>query len=185
MLRCSYSEARLAAYVDGELTAIERARVSQHVAQCAHCAALLEEFRVIDALLLTPRRIAPAPNFTFKVMAEIRAFPAPRVRHASSLSVLGTYVVFAWATIGAFLIWGGASARAMLAWMAAGLAHNANAFGNLAAVTGHLFGRQTPDVTAAMGAVLGADVLVAGAIVALYALRRSRRSAAATVREPC
>ena len=185
MLHCSYSEARLDAYVEGELAPAERSRVAAHVAECARCAALLHEFRVIDALLLTPRRLEPAPNFTFKVMAEVRAMPAPHVSHASSWRVLGTYIVFAWATIGAFLLLGGASARAALGSIGGSFAQFGNAFGTLAGISGHLFGNQTTDVGAAMGAVLAADIVVAGAIVGVFAVRRSRRAAAVQVRELC
>ena len=185
MLRCSYSEKRLDAYVEGELAPVERARVAEHVGACPHCASLLEEFRVIDALLLAPRRLEPAPNFTFKVMADVRSVPRPHVRRASSLGVLGTYVVFAWATIGAFLIFGGTSTRAMLAMFGTAARHYGSAFGSLAAVTEHLFGPQTTDVTAAMGALLAGDIVVAGAIVGLFALRRSRRAAAGRIGEVC
>ena len=185
MLRCSYSEARLDGYVEGELAPTERARVATHVTACAHCSGLLDELRVIDALLLTPRRLEPAPNFTFKVMADVRSVPQPHVRQVSSFGVLGTYVVFAWATIGAFLLWGGASAHAMLATLGAAAQHEGHAFGTLATVTGHIFGRHTTDVTAAMGALLAADIVAAGAIVGAFALRRSRRATAARVGEPC
>ncbi len=185
MLRCSYSEARLDAYVDGELAPPERGRIAAHVAECPHCAGLLEEFRVIDALLLAPRRLEPAPNFTLKVMAEVRSLPPPHALGTSSFGVLATYVVFAWATIGAFLMWGGASARAMLATLGSGAQHYSHVFGNLTVVTGHLFGRQTTDVTAAMATVFAGDVVVAGAIIGAYALRRSRRAAAARTAGPC
>ncbi|MBD5635845.1 MAG: sigma-70 family RNA polymerase sigma factor, partial [Candidatus Eremiobacteraeota bacterium] len=103
-MRCSSCEKRLDAYVDGSLSPRERTQVAAHVAACPACASLLEEFRVIDALLVTPRTLEPAANFTFKVMAEVRCLPRPHAHRSPALAVLGTYVVFAWVTIGAFLI---------------------------------------------------------------------------------
>jgi hypothetical protein len=45
----------------------------------------------------------------------------------------------------------------------------------VAAATSHVFGRQTFDVTAAMGVVLAADVAVAAALFGAYSLVRARR----------
>jgi hypothetical protein len=141
--------------------------------------------RVIDGLLLSPRQLEPAPNFTFKVMAEARCLPAPHVHRSQHLAVLGTYVVFAWVAIGAFLAFGGASARSMLAAIGTDFTHASSSVTALAATTGHLFGRQTYDVTAAMGVLLAADLVVAALVVALYAVLRARRAGAAGSTEPC
>jgi hypothetical protein len=84
-MRCSSFEPLLDEYVDGVLAPREHALVAAHVAGCASRAGLLEELRVIDALLLTPRALEPAPNFTFKVMAEVRSLPAPAVHHVPTL----------------------------------------------------------------------------------------------------
>ncbi len=183
-MHCSYFKARLDAYVDGELAPRERARIAAHVAACTDCAALLEELRVIDALLLGPRQLEPAANFTFKVMAEALSLPQPRTHRTPALPVLGTYVVFAWATIGAFLWWDGPAARAMLAMFGATGQHLGATLALLTTSVAHLFGAQTPDVMRTMGAILGGDVLLAGTVIGLYALRRSRRIAVA-VSEPC
>jgi anti-sigma factor RsiW len=184
-MRCSSFEPLLDAYVDGELSPRRRARVAAHVETCHECAALLAELRVIDGLLLSPRELEPAPNFTFKVMAEARCLPAPHAHRTQHLAVLGTYVVFAWVAIGAFLAFGGASARSMLAAIGAGFTHATSSVTALAATTGHLFGRQTYDVTAAMGVLLAADLVVAALVVALYAVLRARRATAAGSTEPC
>ncbi|MBC5800368.1 MAG: zf-HC2 domain-containing protein [Candidatus Eremiobacteraeota bacterium] len=176
-MRCSYFKPRLDAYVDGDLEPRERALIAVHVGSCPECAGLLEELRVIDALLLGPRRLEPAANFTYKVMADVRALPQPHVHRIPTLPVLVTYIVFAWATIGAFLWWGGSTARAMLAMLGASARQFGFAAGVLTTSAGHLFGAQTPEVTRAMGAILGGDVLLAGAVAGLYALRRARRNA--------
>src|SRR5271170_4067561 len=113
-MRCSSSERLLDAFVEGELEPAVRARVTRHVGACGNCAGILEELRVIDALLITPRRLEPAPNFTFKAMAEIRSLPLPH-RHAHRLApwpVLAAYLLFGWLAIGAFLTFGGTAAHA-------------------------------------------------------------------------
>jgi anti-sigma factor RsiW len=175
-MRCSYFERLLDAYVDGELSPVQRARVTNHVEGCAHCEGLLQELRVIDALLLTPRQLDPAPNFTFKLMAEVRCLPRPHAHHTSLWAVLGAYIVFGWVAIGAFLAFGGASARAAFTGASASFAHVSSSFGTVAVATEHLFGRQAYDVTAAMGGVLAVDLVVASGVVAFYALLRGRRT---------
>ncbi|MDQ2908392.1 MAG: zf-HC2 domain-containing protein [Candidatus Eremiobacteraeota bacterium] len=182
-MHCSYSEKRLDAYVEGSLAPRERARVAAHLPGCANCTSLLEELRVIDALLLSPRQLELAANFTFKVMAEVRPLAQPHVHRTAALPVLATYIVFAWASIGAFLWWGGPAAAAMLGMLGASAQHAGRTFGILAVSVGQLFGSQTADVTRTMGAILGGDVALAGVIVGLYLLRRSRRAATASISE--
>jgi anti-sigma factor RsiW len=182
-MRCSFSEARLDAYVEGTLVARDRARVAAHVAGCAACAALLDEFRVIDALLVTPRTLEPAPNFTFKVMAEVRSMHAPRAHRSPTFAVLGAYVVFAWIALGAFATFARGDVRAALAWLQVRLDRIASTAGAVAHATGHVFGSHAFDVTAAMSALLAVDALAAAAIFALYAVLRTRRAAVES--DPC
>jgi anti-sigma factor RsiW len=184
-MRCSFFEDSLDAYVEGTLPAATRIRFESHAAACPGCAALLAEYRVVDALLLAPRQLEPVPNFTFVVMAEVRALPPPRHHRSSLFAILGTYVAFGWITIGAFLVFGGAYARAMLATIGEGLVRAGASVQSLAHVTGRTFGGQTFDVTAAMGGLLGADLVVVAGVVGLYAFRRSRQSANARATEPC
>ncbi|GAC1349087.1 MAG: hypothetical protein NVSMB19_02570 [Vulcanimicrobiaceae bacterium] len=176
-MRCSSCEAQLSAFVDGELGPVARARVAQHLAGCPACAAVVAELRSLDALLLTAREPELAPNFSFRVMAEVRSLPVPHAHRGRPLAVLGTYVVFAWAAIGAFLVFGGGAARGMVATLAAGFGHAAQTAAALGAATGRLFGHHTFDVTAAMGALLAVDLVAAAAFAALYALVRQRRAA--------
>ena len=176
-MRCSSSEASLDAYVEGTLDPRRRALVAAHLEGCAACSSLLEEFRVIDALLLQPRVIEPAPNFTFKVMAEIRDMPAPSVHHVPTFAVLATYVVFAWALIGGIFVFARGAALASFAALDAWLARVGALALSVANATGHVFGHRAVDVTAAMGGLLVADVVVAGLAFALYSTVRARRSA--------
>jgi len=177
-VRCSSSEAQLSAYIDGELGPVATARLGRHLESCAACTVFIAELRSIDALLLTAREPELAPNFSYKVMAEVRCLPLPQARRSRPFAVLGTYVVFAWAAIGAFLLFGGLAARAMLATISATFAHFARDGGALATTTGRLFGQHTFDVTAAMGALLALDLAVAAGFVALYSLQRGRRALA-------
>jgi anti-sigma factor RsiW len=173
-MHCSSFDPLLDAYVDGELPPVQAARVAAHAESCAECASLLAELRVIDGLLLAPRQLEPAANFTFKVMAEARSLPAPRVHHYPHVQVLATYVVFAWVAIAGFLIFGGGAARAMVATLGSFGTHVANEFSVLAGVTGQVFGRQAFDVTAAMGGVIALDLLAAAVVFWIYARLRTR-----------
>jgi len=171
---CSSFESQLSAYVEGELGPVATARVARHLAGCAHCTAVAAELRSIEGLLLTTREPEPAPNFSSNVMAEVRALPAPHVRRGRPFAVLTTYVIFAWTAIATFLLFGGAAARAMPATFAALSGRFGQTAGALASATGRLFGRHTFDVTAAMGALLALDLIVAGVVIALVALRGRR-----------
>jgi anti-sigma factor RsiW len=184
-MRCSFSEAHLDEYVDGTLDARDRARVAQHLADCPACTALLEEFRVIDALLLTPRSLEPLPNFTFKVMAEVRALPQPRAHHLPTLAVLGTYVVFAWTAIGAMLVFARPAALAMLATLRDGFVAASAAVLALANATEHVFGHQSLEVTTAMARLLALDVVAATLVFGWYGFVRARRTARASEGEGC
>ncbi len=179
-MRCSSSNAAFDEFLDGTLSAVRRARLQTHLARCAACAEVLAELRVVDALLLTPRQLEPAANFSFRVMAEIRAMPAPHVAPTRHLATLATYVIFAWAAIGGFLAFGGNSSRAAVAFLGRIGTHTASEFGILAMASGRLFGQHWIDVTAAMGALLALDLVCVGIFIATFAIVRARRGAAVT-----
>jgi anti-sigma factor RsiW len=98
---CSWCEERFERFLDGDLVPTERARFVAHIDGCDPCRSLLEELRVVDALLLRPRAIEPAPNFTFETMAEVRALPPPSPPQARLPAYLVCYVVAAWLLVGA------------------------------------------------------------------------------------
>lgn len=176
---CSSSDPALDEFLDGTLSPVRRARLVAHLTTCDACADLLAELRVVDALLLSPRQLEPAPNFSFKVMADVRSMPAPHVARSRPLAVLATYVVFAWAAIGSYLTFGGASARAAIAFLGHAAARFAGEGAALASASGRLFGQRWVDVTAAMGALLALDLVCVAAFVAAFAFMRSRRRATA------
>jgi hypothetical protein len=98
---CSWCEERFERFLENDLTPAEHAGLRDHLDRCDDCRSLLEELRVVDALLLQPRTIEPAPNFTFKTMADVRAMPPPRVPPSPLPALLVCYLVAVWALIGA------------------------------------------------------------------------------------
>lgn len=184
-MRCSSFESQLSAFVDDELGPVARARVAQHLRGCDACTAFAHELRSIEALLLGARDLEPAANFSFKVMADVRALPAPSRHPSRALAILATYVVFAWAAIGAFLAFGGASARAMLATIGTVFGNVSVATGALASATSRLFGHHVFDVTAAMGALLALDLVAAAAFACAYTIARGRGRASVAGPESC
>jgi len=101
---CSWCEERFERFLDGALTPGDHARLLAHVDRCDPCRSLLEELRVVDALLLAPRTIELPPNFTFATMADVRAMPPPCPLRTPLAASLIAYVVAAWCLAGAALL---------------------------------------------------------------------------------
>ena len=170
-MRCSFSEDALVLLIEGQLPPVRRARTIEHVDGCERCRELLEELRVVDALLLGPRQIEPAPNFTFRTMAELRGVHPPHVRRTPALLVIAAYLLFAWTIIGAWLLLGGAAAREALASSGA----SALRFSGLASAgdaATRLFGHATAGVSIAMAIIVGVDIVAGILLVAAYTARR-------------
>ncbi|HEY5350761.1 MAG TPA: anti-sigma factor, partial [Candidatus Lustribacter sp.] len=100
-MTCNWCEERFERFLDGVLTEGERARLLVHVGGCEECRGLLEELRVVDALLLEPRTVELPPNFTRATMADVRAMPLPHARRAPIAASLVAYIVAAWSLAGA------------------------------------------------------------------------------------
>jgi len=98
---CSWCEERFERYVDGACTDAERARLLDHVDGCAPCRGLLEELRVVDALLLGPRTIELPADFTRATMADVHALPLPQTPRRPVLAWLVSFIVGSWCLIGA------------------------------------------------------------------------------------
>lgn len=171
-MRCSSCEPLLDRYVEGTLTPREMMRVRAHVSACPRCASLLNELRVIDALLATSTPVDLAPNFTFAVMAEARAFaPSARSKRRSVWPVLGTYVVMAWiALAGSFVVFG-SRLRFVDAFAASVSAQLGTAFSIFSRSIGH----STPALVGTVIVVLAIDAGLASA--AFYIYRRARTRA--------
>ena len=104
-MNCRWSEERFERFLDGDLTPRDRSTLLAHVDACDGCRGLLEELRVVDALLLEPRTVTLAPNFTFATMAEVRALPTPAPKSVPVAAYAVCYLVATWSLIAAaFLI---------------------------------------------------------------------------------
>jgi anti-sigma factor RsiW len=175
-MRCSASEARFEALLDGRLSAPQRRLLDAHLDRCARCRGILEELRVIDALLLTPRRLEPAPNFTFKTMAEIRSMPPPKpMRPRFPLWMLfAFYLAASWTGIGAWLAFGRPDAHAVLA-VGVGIAqHVAGAVAGIAHALSGGFGYGYSGVAGAVAVVLILDLAAMAAVLFLALVVRPR-----------
>lgn len=103
-MSCSWSEERLALFVDGELQPHERIALRTHLDACDRCSSLLDELRVVDALLLGPRTVPLSPNFTFATMAEVRGLPAPHCARAPVFAFAVSYLVASWLLLAALSV---------------------------------------------------------------------------------
>jgi anti-sigma factor RsiW len=176
-MRCSSCEPLLDAYVERVASPAVRARVDEHISACRNCRELLEELRVIDALLRRPRRIDPPPDLTRAVMAEIGPEPPPQAPAIPALALFGTYLAFAWIAIAAWFIVGGDPAREGLALLASAFVGFGGAFAALGGSGSNLFGHSTVGVSAAMGLILILDVVLAAALALGFLIMRARRAA--------
>jgi hypothetical protein len=98
---CSSAEVLFEGYLDNVLTPAQRARLLSHLGGCGSCKGILDELRVVDALLVSPRVVELPQNFTFATMAEVRSMPRPHVTHAPVLAYLVSFLAAAWLLIGA------------------------------------------------------------------------------------
>ena len=177
-MNCRSSEARFEPFLDGELVPRERAELIAHVDGCAACRSLLEELRVVDALLLEPRDVQLAPNFTFATMAEVRALPAPRAGRTPMTAYVVSYLVAAWLIVAvAFVL--SPNVIHLLGAMSFDFANSvASALGGLAHVLARSVGHDGNALPAVVSGLLVLDVtlaLVFGAAVAYVRPRLAER----------
>jgi anti-sigma factor RsiW len=172
-VRCSSCEPLLDRYLEGTLSPREMIDTSAHIATCAACARLLEEVKVIDALLFTTDVPELPNNFTFAVMAETRSLPAPKRLQHRVWSFVTLYVTAAWIAALATFAVSGASLPKVGAAIAAG-------FGNLAqSFSGGASGiAQGAPALATFGVgVLSVDLALAAVAATVYFLIRPRLAA--------
>lgn len=174
-MRCSSCKQLLDRYAEGTLGTQRMLFVSQHLTACGECAAVLEELKVVDALLTTLHAPpAPAPNFTFAVMAEVRSMPLPSVPRTNVLAAIAAYVAVAWAIIVLWLNLAGIGISGGLALATTALTNAAAAVHAISAGATGVFGNGTPAVTAFVIAVLGLDVAVGIGVALVYYVIRPR-----------
>lgn len=111
-MTCSSSENLFEAYLDDTLLPAQRARLLGHLNGCGRCKGVFDELRVVDALLASPRAVELPENFTFAILAEVRAIPSPLGARAPVLAYLISYLVAAWLLVGAGFLLAGNMMRA-------------------------------------------------------------------------
>ena len=172
-MRCSSCEPLLDRYLEGTLSPREMIDTSAHIESCAACARLLEEVNVVDALLFTTKVPELPANFTFAVMAETRAMPAPKPHQHRLGSFVVLYLTAAWIAALALYVVSGASLQKIGAAVAAAFGGVAQSFSGGAAGIAH-----GAPVLATFGAgVLSVDLTLAAAAAAIYFLIRPRLAA--------
>ncbi len=173
-MSCSSSEALFEHYLDDTLLPAQRAWLLKHVNGCGRCKGVLEELRVVDALLVSPRAVELPVNFTFATMAEVRSLPRP---HASSnpfvLAYLVSYLIAMWLFAGAGFLLAGNVMRALgetALDASAQLTRSVGAIGHAGARVAGDFG----SLTAFVGAAILLDVGFVVALVVCFAVVRPR-----------
>ena len=174
-MNCSSSEEHFEALIDGALPIALRTELLAHVDRCTSCGVILEELRVVDALLLAPREAQLAPNFTFRVMAEITAQPFPRRRQAPVAAFLVSYVIAAWMLVGLVQLGAGTRTHAVLGSSAqVALRDFLAAFGGVTQAAGRGFSQGFGSVMALLGGVLVLDLTLAAVVAVAYFIIRPR-----------
>ena len=173
-MSCSSSEALFEGYLDDTLLPAQRARLLTHLGRCGRCKGVLDELRVVDALLAGPREVELPPNFTFATLAEVRSLPRPHVAANSSLlAYLVSYLAAAWLLVGAGFLLSGSAMRALgetALDTSAQLVHTLGALGSAGARVAGDFG----SLTAFLGAAIVLDVAVVLALVVGFTVVRPR-----------
>ncbi len=176
-MRCSACEPLLDRYVEGTLKPPQMIAITAHLRDCESCRALLEELRAVDGLFATTPVMDLPQNFTFAVMAEARALPAPRARQHPLWSFLILYSAAAWVAAVLALAITGTPPAAVAGVISRTLMRVGSFSSATAATLSHGFSHQTPALAAFGAGVLFIDVAVAGAFALLYFVIRPRLAA--------
>ncbi|MBV8530968.1 MAG: zf-HC2 domain-containing protein [Candidatus Eremiobacteraeota bacterium] len=96
-MRCFSCEPLLDAFLEGTLRRSQAREVAAHVRECVGCDELLQELRVVDALLTTARPTGGVtPGFTAGVVSATRATQTRLPRRPPLPLLLLLYLVVAW-----------------------------------------------------------------------------------------
>ncbi len=165
-MSCSSAEEFFAGLLDGNLSGALRADVLAHVERCSTCTGVLEELRVVDALLIEPRRIDLAADFTAATMAHARTLPAPAARRTPVLAYLVCYVVGAWLIAGTALVFAPQSVHGFVQSASGSIRAFAETAGGLSRAAGRGFGRDANAAAVGLIALLLLDGLLVLSFVA-------------------
>ncbi len=162
-MRCSSCEPLLDAYLEASLPPRQGGAVARHLRACGHCASLLRELRVIDALLETARPPGSVgADFTASVVTAARVVQ-PRARRRIPFGlVLLAYLAIAWT-----LVLVGLRSHALTGLAAALVLSERHGTAALGAAARAL-APATPLAAAAMSGVLLLDLFLLCAIVYGY-----------------
>jgi anti-sigma factor RsiW len=170
---CSSSEALFERYLDDALVPAQRARLLSHLNHCGRCKGVLEELRVVDALIASPRAIELPENFTFATMAEVRSLPRPHPSPAPVFAYLVSYLAAAWLLVGAGFLLASTTMRAFGETALDVAAQLTRPLGAL----GHIASRILDDFGAfgtVVGIAIAFDVVLALALVFGFTVVRPR-----------
>ena len=173
-MHCSSCEPLLDRYLEGTLPARRMADIRAHIASCEHCRALLDEVKVVDALLFTTKVPDLPHNFTFAVMAEVQSMPAVRASSHRVWSFLAIYSAAAWVAAILALAFTGTSPQAVLGLAATALTGIAGQIGGALAGAPH----PTPALATFGFGVLALDAVLAALVGVLYFGVRPRLASA-------
>lgn len=166
-MRCSSCESLLDRYLEATLPPRQMASVRLHLRTCDACASLLTELRIVDALLETTKSPDIAPNFTFAVMAEVNAMPAPHARRISPWSLLTFYLVAAWIALSGAYAAFGSHVPGIVSGVGAASGILRDAFVTMTSIL-HGLGPAAPITIAVVSFVLFLDALLVGGVIYFY-----------------
>jgi anti-sigma factor RsiW len=170
---CSSCEKLFEAYLDDTLAPAQRARLLAHVSGCGACKGILDELRVVDALLVGPGAVELPPNFTFATMAEIRSLPRPHPSPAPVVAYLVSYLVAAWLLVAAGFVLAGSAMRAFGETALDSVAQFARMFGALFHDGARMVG-DLGTLATMLGAAVIVDVTLVVALVLAFVVVRPR-----------
>ncbi len=181
---CSSCSPLLDLYREKLLSPSQAALVREHLKTCMNCTALLDELKVVDALLATVRTPEPVANLTFAVMAEVRSMPVPVAPRTHFGALLGFYIVVAWAIIALWLHFAGITTASALAGVMGAASQTWTTAQAFSAGAAGSFGHGASFLPAIVVSALALDLAVAGAVALVYIVVRPRLSAhLASIRE--
>jgi len=172
-VHCSWCEPRLDRYLEGTLTPREMCEIAAHLGECGACARLVEELKIVDALLLTTTVPELPANFTFAVMAETISLPAPQPHRERVWSFIAVYLAAAWVAAVAIFVAAGASFAKLGAALASGAESVSGDLSGAASGVSH----GAPALATFSLGVLGVDLALASLALVLYLVVRPRLAA--------